>query len=315
MSTARKASAVIVAGLVVGLVSGAALGVVWWAPGSARAARGAGRASASRRRTSPRATSPRTSPSVLLAVVAGVAITIGLANMRRDHLASVLVAAPAVERGRHGGHVVRRHPARLGRHRGAECHHDRGPRRRCPAAGGDAGHVRHVGRSPPRWSSRSWRSSDWIVEVRRARRAWARPGPSGRAADGRVGAAGDRQQVGRSQADVEATAAAADVHGVEELGGLVHERRQRPLLPDRARCRRARTRSGAGRWRRRPSRRVVRRPPPPVPSGRGCRSRGRCATTARPSTMTSRVLNTSSGSRPSAAAASSPKDAARGSCS
>jgi hypothetical protein len=92
MSTVRKASAVVVAGLAVGAVSGAALGVVWWAlaprvplvvrPGvsypesyqpegflAADAAFGA------------------------LAIVAGVAITIGLANMRRDHLASVLLAA------------------------------------------------------------------------------------------------------------------------------------------------------------------------------------------------------------------------------
>ena len=92
MSTVRRASAVIVAGLIVGAISGAALGVVWWAlaprvplivrPGvsfpenyqpegflAADAAFGA------------------------LAIVAGVAITIGLANMRREHLFSVLVAA------------------------------------------------------------------------------------------------------------------------------------------------------------------------------------------------------------------------------
>jgi hypothetical protein len=92
MSTARKASAVIVAGLVVGLVSGAALGVVWWAlaprvplvvrPGVSY----------------PEAYQPEGFLAAdvafgALAVVAGVAITIGLANMRRDHLASVLVAA------------------------------------------------------------------------------------------------------------------------------------------------------------------------------------------------------------------------------
>jgi hypothetical protein len=92
MSTARKASAVIVAGLVVGLVSGAALGVVWWALAP----------------RVPLVVRPGVSfPEVyqpegylaadvafgVLAVVAGVAITIGLANMRRDHLTSVLVAA------------------------------------------------------------------------------------------------------------------------------------------------------------------------------------------------------------------------------
>ncbi len=91
MSMRRKASAVILAGLVFGVVSGAALGVVWWAlaprvplvvrPGvsfpegfqpegflAADAAFGA------------------------LGLVAGIAITIGLANMRRDHLLSVLLA-------------------------------------------------------------------------------------------------------------------------------------------------------------------------------------------------------------------------------
>lgn len=92
MSTARKASAVIVAGLVVGLIAGAALGVVWWAlaprvplvvrPGT----------------SFPQGYQPEGFLAAdaafgLLAVIAGVAIGIGLANMRREHLFSVLVAA------------------------------------------------------------------------------------------------------------------------------------------------------------------------------------------------------------------------------
>lgn len=92
MSVQRRASAVIVAGLIVGIVSGAALGVVW----SALAPR------------VPTVISP--DGAVLdsfqpeqyfssdiafgvLGLVAGVAVTIGLAYMRREHLASVLVAA------------------------------------------------------------------------------------------------------------------------------------------------------------------------------------------------------------------------------
>lgn len=92
MTTTRKASAVVLAGLIVGLVSGLALGVVWWAlaprvplvvkPGV----------------SFPQAYQPEGFLAAdaafgLLAVVAGVAIAIGLANMRRDHLLSVLVAA------------------------------------------------------------------------------------------------------------------------------------------------------------------------------------------------------------------------------
>ena len=92
MSTARRASAVIVAGLIVGVISGAALGVLWWAlaprvpvvvrPGV----------------TFPEGYQPEGFLAAdvafgILAVVAGVAITIGLAYMRREHLLSVLVAA------------------------------------------------------------------------------------------------------------------------------------------------------------------------------------------------------------------------------
>lgn len=92
MTTSRKASAVLLAGLVVGLVSGAALGVVWWAlaprvpvvvrPGI----------------TFPEGYQPEGYFAAdvafgVLAAVAGVAISIGLASMRRDHLLSVLVGA------------------------------------------------------------------------------------------------------------------------------------------------------------------------------------------------------------------------------
>ena len=91
MGTARKASAVIVAGIIVGLVSGLALGVVWWRlaprvpilvqPGA----------------TFPQGYQPEGYLAAdaafgALAVVAGIAITIGLANMRREHLFSVLIA-------------------------------------------------------------------------------------------------------------------------------------------------------------------------------------------------------------------------------
>ena len=91
MTTARKASAVIVAGLVVGVVSGLALGVVWWrlAPRVPLVIQPGG--------TFPQGYQPEGYLAAdaafgALAVIAGVAITIGLANMRRDHLFSVLIA-------------------------------------------------------------------------------------------------------------------------------------------------------------------------------------------------------------------------------
>jgi hypothetical protein len=92
MSTARKASAVIVAGLITGLVSGLALGVVWWklAPRVPLVIRPGV--------SFPQAYQPEGYLAAdaafgLLAIIAGVAITIGLANMRREHLVSVLIAA------------------------------------------------------------------------------------------------------------------------------------------------------------------------------------------------------------------------------
>lgn len=91
MSRARRASAVIVAGLIVGAISGMALGVVWW-------------------RMAPRVpvvVQPGVSypqgfqpegylaadlTFAVLGLLAGIAITVGLAQMRREHLASVLAA-------------------------------------------------------------------------------------------------------------------------------------------------------------------------------------------------------------------------------
>ena len=92
MTTARKARAVIVAGLIAGLVSGLALGVVWWrlAPRVPLVVRPGV--------SFPEGYQPEGYLAAdaafgALAIIAGVAITIGLANMRREHLASVLVAA------------------------------------------------------------------------------------------------------------------------------------------------------------------------------------------------------------------------------
>jgi hypothetical protein len=92
MSRARKASAVVVAGLIFGLVSGVALGVVWWrlAPRVPVVVQPGG--------VFPDAYQPEGFLAAdaafgALAVVAGIAIAIGLANMRREHLLSVLAAA------------------------------------------------------------------------------------------------------------------------------------------------------------------------------------------------------------------------------
>jgi len=90
MSVKRKASAVITAGLIFGLVIGSALGVMWW-------------------RLSPRVEVVVESGQLVdfqtkgflasdisygvLAIVAGLLVTIGLARMRREHLISVLIAS------------------------------------------------------------------------------------------------------------------------------------------------------------------------------------------------------------------------------
>ncbi len=89
MSTKRKASAVIVAGLIFGIVIGLALGVIWW-------------------RLAPRVQVVVDSGQFVefqptgflasdvafafLAILAGILVTIGLATMRREHLLSVLIA-------------------------------------------------------------------------------------------------------------------------------------------------------------------------------------------------------------------------------
>lgn len=88
----RKASAVIVAGLIVGLLSGAALGVMWWqlAPSVPLIIRP--ETGAYPEGYQPEGYLASDVTFALLAAVAGVAITIGLAYMRRDGLGSVLVA-------------------------------------------------------------------------------------------------------------------------------------------------------------------------------------------------------------------------------
>jgi len=89
MGSRRKASAVIVAGLIFGVVIGLALGVIWW-------------------RLAPRVQVGVESGQLIdfqptgflasdvtfafLAILAGILVTIGLATMRREHLVSVLVA-------------------------------------------------------------------------------------------------------------------------------------------------------------------------------------------------------------------------------
>jgi hypothetical protein len=89
MSKARRASAVIVAGLVVGLVSGLALGVVWWrlAPRVPLLVQPGGSFPQSYQ---PEGYLAADAAFGVLGMIAG--ITIGLANMRREHLASVLAA-------------------------------------------------------------------------------------------------------------------------------------------------------------------------------------------------------------------------------
>jgi hypothetical protein len=87
----RKASAVIVAGLIFGAVSGLALGVVWWqlAPRVPVLVQQGG--------SFPEVYQPEGYLAAdatfgALGLLAGIAITIGLANMRRDHLIIVLIS-------------------------------------------------------------------------------------------------------------------------------------------------------------------------------------------------------------------------------
>lgn len=92
MTVARRATSVIVAGVLVGAIAGVALGVVWW-------------------RLAPRVPVVVRPDTVYpanyqpdgyiaadvafagLALVAGILVTVGLARMRREHLLSCLAAA------------------------------------------------------------------------------------------------------------------------------------------------------------------------------------------------------------------------------
>jgi hypothetical protein len=87
----RKVSFVIIAGLIVGLVSGAALGVVWWklAP---RVPLVINQGVSYPEGYQPGGYLAADAAFGLLAFIAGIAITIGLANMRRERLLSVLIA-------------------------------------------------------------------------------------------------------------------------------------------------------------------------------------------------------------------------------
>lgn len=91
MSVQRRATYVVVAGLIFGLVIGAGLGVLWWrlVPRVPLIIRPEG--------SVPQGFQPEgyaTSDVVfaLLGLAAGIAVTIGLARMRREHLLSVLAA-------------------------------------------------------------------------------------------------------------------------------------------------------------------------------------------------------------------------------
>lgn len=91
MSRVRRASAVILAGLIVGAISGVALGVVWWRlaprvpvvvqPGVSYP-----------QGFQPEGYLAADATFGVLGLLAGIAITVGLAQMRREHLASVLAA-------------------------------------------------------------------------------------------------------------------------------------------------------------------------------------------------------------------------------
>lgn len=92
MSVQRRASAVIAAGLIVGAVSGAALGVVWAAL-APRVPMVVREGAAVPDGYQPEEFFASDIAFGVLGLVAGVAIAIGLAYMRREHLLSVLVAA------------------------------------------------------------------------------------------------------------------------------------------------------------------------------------------------------------------------------
>ncbi len=91
MNTARRASFVIIAGLITGLVSGIALGVVWWAL-APRVPLVVQQGSSYPAGFQPEGSIGAATTFGLLGLIAGIAITIGLANMRRERLLSVLIA-------------------------------------------------------------------------------------------------------------------------------------------------------------------------------------------------------------------------------
>lgn len=92
MSVQRRASAVILAGLIVGAISGAALGVLWSAL-APRVPIVVQEGAAVPDSFQPEEYFASDMAFGVLALVAGIAIAIGLAYMRREHLLSVLIAA------------------------------------------------------------------------------------------------------------------------------------------------------------------------------------------------------------------------------
>ena len=92
MSVQRRASAVILAGLIVGAISGAALGVLWSAL-APRVPIVVQEGAAVPDSFQPEEYFASDVAFGVLALVAGIAIAIGLAYMRREHLLSVLIAA------------------------------------------------------------------------------------------------------------------------------------------------------------------------------------------------------------------------------
>jgi hypothetical protein len=91
MSTARRASAVIIAGIITGVLAGAALGVVWAAL-APRVPLIVRPDSAFPQGYQPEGFLAADLAFGVLALIAGVLVTIGLAYMRREHLLSVLAA-------------------------------------------------------------------------------------------------------------------------------------------------------------------------------------------------------------------------------
>ena len=92
MPRARRAASVISAGVVMGVVVGAALGVIWWrlAPRVPLVVRPD---SARPQGFQPDGYLAADLAFAILALIAGIAIAVGLVRMRREHLAPTLVGA------------------------------------------------------------------------------------------------------------------------------------------------------------------------------------------------------------------------------